>query len=263
MSAKSQQIPIIDKMMEILGYLEFNPQGATLTELCQQLSIPKTTTFRILRTLADHRVLHSSEESKRYVLGPRLVALAAAVKGMDILAISRPVMESLSERLSETTKLTVPADDGVVVIAVTQSPTGFGIFSQVGRRFPYHAGAASKVCLAHRSETFLSSLAAKGLMSYTESTITNPAALSRELSQIRDNGWAIDNEEYVKGVIAIAAPIFDSSNQLTAALSVTFLAAKNERERAEARDQVIKGARAISQELGARASNLATSGAEG
>lgn len=242
--------------MEILGYLEANPQGGTLSQLCQALEIPKTTAFRILRSLAEHRVLHLIDENRRYVLGPRLVSLASAVKGVGIIDVSRPIMEALSERLSETSKLTVAEDDGVVIIAVTQSPTGFGIFTQVGRRFPYHAGAASKVCLAYRSETFVSNLVSKGLMSFTEKTITNPADLRDELGRVRKNGWAIDNEEYVTGVIAIAAPIFDSSSQFTAALSVTFLSAKSERERLEIREHVISAARDISQELGARASVL-------
>ncbi len=261
MATNSQQVPIIEKMMEILQYLEANPQGATLSQLCQELGIPKTTAFRILRSLSDHRILHLMDESRRYVLGPRLVSLASAVKGVSLIDVSRPIMESLSESLSETSKLSVSEDDGVVIIAVTQSPTGFGIFTQVGRRFPHHAGAASKVCLAYRSETFVSNLISKGLMSYTENTITNPKELRAELERVRTNGWALDNEEFVKGVIAIAAPVFDSSSQFAAALSVTFLSAKSERERLEIRDQVVRAARDISQEMGARASVLEAQGA--
>lgn len=251
MANENQTVPIIHKMMAILDYIEGHGEGATLTQICHDLELPKTTVFRILKTLEEHRVLEYGEEHRRYTLGPRLMSMAGGVKAKDILSVSRPVMEAVSAKLAETCKLSVAEETGVVVVSVTQSPTGFGIFTQVGRTFPYHAGAASKVCLAHRSETFVSRIVSEGLSSFTERTITNPVALRNELELIRQQGWAIDDEEYVKGIVAIAAPIFDASKRVVAALSVTFLAARSERERLEIRREVVRGAGEVSLALGA------------
>jgi DNA-binding IclR family transcriptional regulator len=211
--------------------------------------VPKTTIYRVLKTLSAYQIVLADRHG-RYQLGPRLASLASAVAGFDLISVSRQAMEELSGELHETSKLTFALKDEAMVAAVVHSPTGFGIFTQVGRRFPLHAGAASKVLLAQRSDLEIAKLLEQGLPSYTERTLTNPAELRRQLADIRARGWAEDNEEYVDGIMAVAAPIIDASGRVQAALSVTFLAIKRDRMNA-IRARLVEAAASVSRVLGA------------
>ena len=242
-------VPIIHKMMTILEYLESEREGATLADLGRALQVPKTTIHRVLKTLGAYQMVLTDRHG-RYQLGPRLASLASAVAGFDLISIRRQTMEELSGELHETSKLTFALKDEAVVAAVVHSPTGFGIFTQVGRRFPLHAGAASKVLLAQRSDLEIAKLLENGLPSYTGRTITNPAALRGQIDEIRARGWAEDDEEYLEGIMAVAAPILDASGRVQAALSVTFLAIKSERRDA-IRARVVEAAARVSRVLGA------------
>lgn len=247
--AADSEVPIIHKMMTILEHLESEREGVTLAELGRALEVPKTTIYRVLKTLSAYQMVLTDRHG-RYQLGPRLASLASAVAGFDLISISRQAMEELSGELHETSKLSFALRDEAVVAAVVHSPTGFGIFTQVGRRFPLHAGAASKVLLAQRSDLEVAKLLESGLPSYTEKTITNPAALRRQIDEIRARGWAEDVEEYLDGIMAVAAPIRDASGRVQAALSVTFLAIKRERKDA-IRARVVEAAGSVSRVLGA------------
>jgi DNA-binding IclR family transcriptional regulator len=249
--ATDNEVPIIHKMMLILEHLEREREGVTLARLGRDLEVPKTTIYRILKTLGSYQMVLTDRHG-RYQLGPRLASLASAVAGFDLISVSRQTMEELSGELHETCKLTFALRDEAVVAAVVHSPTGFGIFTQVGRRFPLHAGAASKVLLAQRSDLEIAKLLESGLPSYTEKTITNPVLLRRQIDEIRARGWAEDNEEYLEGIMAVAAPIFDASGRVQAAMSVTFLAIKRERKDA-IRARVVQAAASISRVLGAGA----------
>ncbi len=247
--AAGNEVPIIHKMMLILEHLESVREGVTLAELGRALEVPKTTIYRVLKTLSEYQMVQIDRHG-RYQLGPRLASLASAVAGFDLITISRQTMEELSAELHETSKLSFAMKDEVVVAAVVHSPTGFGIFTQVGRRFPLHAGAASKLLLAHRSDLEVAKILERGLTSYTGKTLTRPAALREQLEEIRSRGWAEDNEEFLDGIMAVSAPILDGSGRIQAALSVTFLAIKRDRKDA-IRMSVVDAAARVSRVLGA------------
>ena len=90
----------------------------------------------------------------------------------------------------------------------------------------------------------------KGLASYTPNTITNPAALERELSRIREQGYAIDDGEIMLGLRCVAAPIFDGKGQVRYALSISGMQGNLEGERLEKMtNRVVSAAAAISKTL--------------
>ena len=229
--------------MGVLGLLEHRPAGVSIRDLCQALGQPRSTIYRILNTLERHAVVRRTLAGN-YVLGPRLLEFAAHVRieGVheDLARLAQPHLHRLSEETGEASKISVRYGDRVLAIAAAQSTHGYGLTPTVGQDFPLHAGAASKVLLAHVTAEELDTLLAAELSKFTPSTITDPDDLRRELKSIRTQGWAEDRGEHGSSVHAFAAPVLDADGRVIAAVSIPFLADKEQQGREILRSAVIK-----------------------
>ncbi|WP_438753941.1 IclR family transcriptional regulator [Pararhizobium sp. O133] len=245
-------VPVLERMMEILSSLELQPAGETIRSLSDQLSVPRSTVYRILNTLHAHNVVQRRLDGT-YVLGPRLLSLASKVRSeatFDLVALAQPIMKRLAEATGEANKLSVLDNQAVVVVASFAGQGQYALNPAVGQSFPLHAGAASKMLLAHLEAGAIDRFLAGPLPKYTPRTIIDPAKLSSELSKIRKQGWASDRGEHGGSVWAVAAPVTAPSGQMIAALSIPFLAADKEtEERDRLLDLVIEAAADISSRI--------------
>lgn len=248
--AAGNRVPAIERALVLLRHLRERP-CRTLAQLSRELQVPKTTLYRVLTTLAAHRVVTPCVDGGGYRLGNGLRQLVDGVSLSDDLAFEVGVhLRRLSARLDETAKFTVRESMEVFVMAVEQSPKEYSITAQLGRRLPLHAGAASKVLLAHMPRREFEAYVTSGLRRFTESTVTDPLALQEQLGCIRRQGWAHDAEEYIVGVRAFAAPVRDFDDRVVGAISVPYLSgATSEREEA-IRGAVTSAANDFSRELG-------------
>ena len=245
---RNNRVPIIDRMMEILAIVERRADGASIRELCAGLDIPRSTAFRILTTLQHHDMVRRSRAGT-YVLGPRLLALAARVTrihGADLTEIATAHLRQLSASTGESSKLSVRDGNGILVIAVVSGPHEYGLTLKQGRSLPLHAGAASKLLLANLEEDEIQFLLRTKLRAYTTRTIVDPKKLAAELRKIRRQGWSQDAGEYSNGVHAFAAPIRDAHGKVIAAVSIPYLDARDVARSAKIRAAVIATAAAIS-----------------
>jgi DNA-binding IclR family transcriptional regulator len=247
--ASKHTIPVIDRMMELLGELEHQEDGLTIRALTQALSTPRTTIYRILNTLQRHDMVWR-DESGAYHLGRRLLALAAQVAArasdIDLAAIGQPFLDRLAAELGEGIKLSVIDGQGVLVLAASQGRREYALSVVPGQRMPVHAGAASKLLLAHLPPEELEYWLSKPLTAYTPKTITDPKRLRAELGRIRRLGWATDRGENAPSILAFAAPVLSKGGKLEAALSVPFLAGAEASRMEEIRLAAIAAARAMS-----------------
>lgn len=221
------RIPVIDRMMDVLALLEKRNNGASIRELVDHLGLPRTTVYRILNTLNYHDVVRRTPEGA-YRLGPRLLALAARTlpdaRDYDLAALSRPHLEALAEKTGEGCKVSVLDGTSVLVVAAVQGTREYALTVVPGQHQPLHAGAASKMLIAHVPKDELDALLGGGeLFRYTAKTITDRKRLAAELAKIRRQGWSEDRGEYAPSILAYAAPICDRSGKVVAALSVPFL----------------------------------------
>jgi DNA-binding IclR family transcriptional regulator len=226
-AATKHRIPVIDRMMEVLGQLERREAGATIRDLVTQLRLPRTTIYRILNTLQLHEMVRR-DENGAYQLGSRLIGLAARVQAgageIDLAAIGQPILDRLSDRLGEGCKLSVLDRDETLVIATSPSAREYALSVTPGQRLPCHAGAAGKLILAYLPEADRKAWLDRPLTAFTQRTLTDPRRLQSELTRIRRLGWAQDKGEGLPSVLAYAAPVFDHQGQMVAAISVPFLA---------------------------------------
>lgn len=248
---EGNQVPVIDRMLDMLEMIERRPGGTSIRELSDFLSMARSTVYRILNTLEARDIVKRSF-SGSYVLGPRLLSLAANVvtgHDSDLVELANTHLERLSQATGEASKLSVLDGDGVLVIAVAHSSGEYGLTVKPGRRLPLHAGAASRVLLAHMDGADIARILNAPLPRYTSTTLCDPDAIGKSLAQIRRTGAAFDNGEYSAGVMAVAAPVHDRHNKVVAAVSIPFLHTQDEARIEKLRSAVSAAAKAISTDL--------------
>lgn len=249
-------IPAVERAIEVMDALARQP-GASIRDLAAILPIPRSTIYRILKSLEDYDVALRDSRGG-FELGPRLVRLARAVKsGSDIVSIARPIIDELARTLDCGMKLSVLDDHVALVVAVAESPQTYSVTTQVGRRFPLHAGAASKVLLAFAPDRVRKEVLSRPLIQMTARTFTDPIELEAVLRQVRIEGFARDEGEFAAGVFAIARPVFDDRGECVAAVSIPFV----ESTELEVVDRFHSGLRAAAESITRRLGGVVGSGA--
>jgi DNA-binding IclR family transcriptional regulator len=250
--ASKYTIPVIDRMMDVLEQLERRPNGATIRELTALLSLPRTTIYRIVNTLQGHDMVRR-DDTGAYHLGRRLLSLAshvvAGVSEVDLAALAQPFLDKLSAEIGEGSKLSVIDQDGILVLAAAQGRRQYALTVAPGQRMPIHAGAASKLLLAHLPPEEMAAWLAKPLIAYTPKSLTDPKRLMTELTRIKRLGWAQDRGENAPSIQAFAAPVRDRTGRVVAAISIPYLAGAEASRMEEIRLAAIDAARAISEAM--------------
>jgi DNA-binding IclR family transcriptional regulator len=258
MKAKSAEmtakhtIPVIDRMMDILGQLERHVGGLSIRELASSLEVPRTTVYRILNTLQLHEVVRRDDDGV-YHLGRRLLALAAHASARyadaNLAAVCQPFLDKLAAELGEGVKLNIIDQDGAMVLAAAQGRREYALTVAAGQRMPIHASAAGKLILAHQPADIVDYWLNQPLPAYTSRTITDPARLRAEMASIKRAGWASDEGETAPSIHAIATPIFARGGILVAAISVPFVAGASPARIEEMKSAALRTARAASEVL--------------
>jgi IclR family acetate operon transcriptional repressor len=208
--------------MEILDMLAEMPDSS-LARLAERLQLPRGSVFRHLRVLVDHGYAVCNPDSKRYSVGPRLIYLGhVARSGLALTGICQPFLETLHGQFNETSHIGVLTGGEVVHIAVVASSHPVKMASQVGERTSAHTSALGKVLLSGLDTSAVKEvIARRGLNSFTASTITTLDSLVRELDEVRERGYAIDDEESAVGLRCVGCPIRDEGDRVVAAISVS------------------------------------------
>ncbi|NKC29592.1 IclR family transcriptional regulator [Falsiroseomonas selenitidurans] len=217
------RIPAVDRALHLLDLLCAEGPPLGIREMSARLGIPRSTVYRILNSFEAHGVVLRQAEGG-FVPGPRLLAYARAVPpALDLPTLAAPVLADLARVARLTAKLSVLDAGAALVVAVAPGPGAYSITTHVGRRFPLHAGAASKILAAHMPAAARAALLEGPLPRATPATVTDPARLAAILDAARQDGLAHDHAEYTAGVHAMAAPVPGPDGACAAAISVTYL----------------------------------------
>jgi len=202
----------------------FTPEAPrhSLLDLSRQVEVPKATLYRLLGTLCAAEFLEQDLDGG-YSLGIRAFEVGSAyLTKLDFPHSAHRALEELAATCKETASLGVLSKGEVVYVGIERAQREIGIQSQVGTRHPAHCTALGKVLLADLADDqVLQILEGCEMSALTEHTITSPAAFLAELAQVRQRGYAIDNEERSYGVKCIAAPIRDAHGRVIGAISVS------------------------------------------
>ncbi len=191
---------------------------ASLTRLSGDVGLPLPTIHRLVRTLVDLGYVWQ-DGARQYVLGTRLIPLGAASSGV-VRVLARPYLRSLMEASGESANLAVLEGDEVTYVAQVQSQRTVRMFTEVGGRVTAHSTATGKALLSTLSESELAALVRRqGLPGRTDSTLTDPERLARDLDQVRERGYAMDDQEHEIGVRCVAVPLPDPALRTAVSLS--------------------------------------------
>lgn len=201
----------LDKGLRVLEALsEAETSSATLTTLSRSLGMHRTTLFRILGTLRARGYVSRDRDTDRYRLGARVLTLASAVlDDLDVRQVAMPALQALNRQTHELVYLTVLDHGEVITVEHLESDQPISLRGKIGARRPLHCTAAGKALVAFLPEPDVEAVLSRELTAHTPRTITLPDVLRQQFDEVRQRGFAWDDEEYIDGVRCVAAPLFD------------------------------------------------------
>jgi DNA-binding IclR family transcriptional regulator len=243
-------IQSVDRALRILAVLQ-GDHRLSLGEIAQRLDLPPSTVHGIVRTLLAHRMVVQEHDSGQYRLGPAVLTLGNVyLDTLELRSRVTPWAEDLARRTGLAVRTAVMLVDDVVVVHHEPRPDGSRQMPEVGIVIPAHACALGKAILAFDDELADVLESAGPRRSMTGETITEPAALLRQLDEIRGTGIAFEVEEAVLGECEVAAVLTDRLGGAVGAMGL--VVSSGEWPLAAATiDSLRAAARSVSRELGA------------
>ncbi len=253
--SQDYMVQSVERAVKILEELALEKEGLGVTELSHRVDMHKSTVHRLLTTLLNLGYVEQNTVTEKYRLGMKLLFLGGAIlERMDIRHEARGLLEELSEIVNEAVHLVVPDGFRAIYIDKLDSNRTIRMYSQVGRIAPLHASAVGKVILAFSDENFVDKVIKRGLQKNTSKTITEPKKLLAHLKNVREQGYAIDDEENEEGIRCIGAPVFDYTEEVIGAISVSGPTVTVTKERVDQiAENVMECARKISLRMGWKA----------
>ncbi len=204
-------------ILELLG----RHQGAmTAAEIGRAIGLPKQTIHRLCNTLTEEGFLAQDAGGLRP--GRRARDMATGILHASTSHIARhQILRRLAEETGETVNFVVPEEGGMSYKDRVETDWAFRVQLPVGSNVPFHCTASGKSYLAllkKRDRTRI--VHARKLEAATPNTITDPDRLLAELKVIARQGYAIDNEEFIEGMAAIAVPVRDATGRYMASIGV-------------------------------------------
>lgn len=198
-----------------------------VTDLAQRLGLHKNNVFRLLATLEQGGYVEQSAGNGRYRLGPACLELGQAfARAAGLLPRARSILEELVRSTGESAHLGVLREFEVVHLDGEQAQRLVLTVSRIGLRLPVHCTALGKVLVGCGPESTQQEFdrrlcAGEGLQPRTESTIVDRDKLFEHLRGVKVQGFAVDVEECETGLCCAAAPVYESSGSVVAALSIS------------------------------------------
>lgn len=211
-----------DRALEILALFDEEHSVLTAREVSARLGISRSSTYRYLQSLKSFGFLDDGWPDSGFGLGPRVYELGRlARRSLALGDIVLPIMERLAKELDETVLFSRLIGGHVVCLERVEASQPIRLSYERGQVLPVNAGASAKVLLAWMDEAAVDALMASDpLQAVTAETPTDPKVLKRDLSRIREDGYAISRGESDVGVLGVAAPVRDLAGKVLGGLSV-------------------------------------------
>jgi IclR family KDG regulon transcriptional repressor len=245
--------PSVKKAFKILSAISDASRGLGISDLSKKLKIGKSTVHGITAAMEEMGILVRDPLSKRYTIGYSLLELCRATYGkLELKDLARKPMERLMERVGETVFLGVLNGDHVTIVDMVESRNEMKITSPPGTRLPLFAGSTGKVLLSQiDQEKLREMLQRKGPVRYTSKTVTDPRQYLKEVEKAGKQGYAVDDEEYIAGVRAVAAPLVSAAFPPAAIWVVGFTSTLDDQKIKMVIREIQGAVKEINQSLGA------------
>ncbi len=245
-------IKSLDRAMEVFEFLS-EAQGKPLTMIAEEMGQSPATVYRILVTLEGRGLVEFDTEEQLWHIGARAFVIGARfLRRTSLVDRARPILRKLMEETGETANLGIEKEGHVLFLSQVETHASIRAFFPPGTLSQMHASGIGKALLAQMDVGRLDRLlATTRLEVFTDHTITDHEALKQDLTAIRAQGFAVDNEEKNAGMRCIAAPVFDMNREAIAGISVSGPTSRiSAQEISQLSRPVIEAARALTLAIG-------------
>lgn len=217
----------LKRALEILDYLVSSPGDVSVSDVARRFEMSVSNAYKYLKVFEEYGFV-TRKRDKRYVPGYKLAEYGSMVlRKIDLREIAHPYLVDVMAKTGQTVHLVVKDGIDGVYIDKVEGIYSIPMVSRVGMKIQLYSAASGKAILAHLPEGELEEyLSMVKLERKTPNTITDPERLKEELRKIREQGYAVDNEENELGIKCLGVPIFDHNGYPVAGMSVSGAAQK-------------------------------------
>lgn len=203
-----------------------SPEPLALAEVARRAGLSRAAARRFLITL--EHLGYVRQSSARFSLTPRVLELGYAyLSSLTLAEVSQPHLEALVQEVHESSSVSVLDGDDIVYVARVPTRRIMSVTISVGTRFPAYATSMGRVLLAGLPEGELqSALQRAEVRKLTSRTIASRRSLVAEIARVREQGYALVDEELEPGLRSIAAPIHDAAGSVAAAINLSAQASR-------------------------------------
>ena len=214
-----KKVPAIDKCFAILQLLAKSKQALGISEISQLLDLNKSTVFNIIYTLKHLGALEQHHDGK-FHFGTLLYLLGnSSGKTADLIQTVHPYLAKINRETKLSAFLGIRSELQAIIVDKVDTAYDIKVSSEIGMRLPLLAGAGGKALLSQLSDEEIDQIVTEnGLTQFTSKTCTDGRKFKKDVLRTREDGIAFENEEYIEGVVAFAAPIKAYRKDLQAAI---------------------------------------------
>ena len=219
---RKSDVSVVLKAFDLLEALA-DGEWVGLTAISIRAGVTKASAYRVLNTLVGKNYVTKRDADRTYGVGPRLIELSGRfAAGRTLVSRARPVLERIHREFNETVNLGTLNDTMTLYVEILESHRELRMAARVGQKDPLHSTALGKAILAQLPEAEVDRLLEGATWSRrTPNTITSKAKFKRELTTIRELGYAVDNEENESGARCVAVAIVEGPGRCREAISVS------------------------------------------
>lgn len=208
--------------IEILSIIQ-ERGSATIVEVASVLGVDKSTVSRLMATLVHYDMVSIDPVSKKYRLGFRNLYLSEGVKkNFNVAIVARPYLYKICDDTKESVHLAAMGNRKMYIVDQVRSQREYNLSAQIGMIEAWHCSAVGKCVLAYKPPSFIEDIFRDyDFEHYTSNTITTYQNLEKELKKIREQGYALDDEERTLGVRCLAVPVFNYSGNVSCCIGIS------------------------------------------
>lgn len=212
----------VERSLDIIETIATEPHGMGVSSISEATGMSKSTVHRLLATLLERGYVEKTEDSI-YKVGLKLIEVTSLyLNSLELHTEARPYISKITRDLGLTAHLGILEDDQVVYLEKMDILSSVQLYRQIGLRVPAYISSLGKCLLMRYSHDELESVLKNcSFQKLTDNTITSMEEFHNEMNIVRQNGWAIDDEESAMDYRCIGAPIYDYRGDIIAAISAS------------------------------------------
>jgi len=218
----SDNVRVADRVFDIIEQLAQSDSPMGLTEIAKGTGMSKSTVHRLLSTMYSRHYVEKNPDNT-YTIGHKMIeTVSYHINGLELLTESKPFLSNLRIELNLTAHLGILDGAEVIYVEKMDLYPDPRLYTQIGLRSPAYCSSIGKCLLSCLSGNELDeALYSCAFEKFTMNTITHVGEFKKHLAGVRNQGWAMDNEEYKLGHRCVGAPIFDYRGDSIAAIGVS------------------------------------------